>query len=261
MTTMTRARRFATAAGASVASFAGIVAAVPLVAVVTATPATAAAGRWVVSATGTGSATATCPTGTRLFGLGAEVPGAGYIRKLTPNGALTEATVTANAQVPTTVRAICRPPVAGMVRTSATGQHGTAAASCPTGTALYGLGVGIGQQNSDAYVTRLAPDLDPPTANVAVNAAVPVTAYAICGAPTASVQLAGATETVVGSAKTVTVSCPAGTYVRAPGARVASNTVVLDQVTTNQSLTNATVTAHSAVPGRWVMDAYAICTD
>lgn len=261
MTTPTRVRRRTPVARVVLAPLVGIVVAVPLTAVVATTPASAAPGLWVITATGTGTATAVCPTGTRLFGLGAEVAGgSAYIRELVPNGALTTATATASAQVTTTVRAICRDGVARMVRASATGAHGTAAAACPANTTLYGLGVGIDQEH-DAHVTRLVPDLIPPSASVAANADVPVTAYAICGAATPSIRLADATATAVGSAKTVTVKCPAGTYVRSPGAQVSSDTVVLDKVTTNAALTTATVTAHSAAPGRWVMDAYAICTD
>ena len=220
-----------------------------------------APGRWRVTATGTGTATATCPAGTRVFGLGAEVAGGrAHIRELAPDGALTSATVTASAAVTTTVHAVCRPPVEGLTRVAATGSSGTASAKCPAGTTLYGVGVDIHQQTGNVFVTRLTPDLSPPTATVAVNAEVPVTAYAICGAPDGPMQVANARETAVGSSKTLFVACPAGSHVRSPGAEVVSDTVVLDKVTTNANLTAVKVTAHSAVPGRWVMDAYAVCT-
>jgi hypothetical protein len=236
---------------------------VPLSTIAIAVPAHATpdAGRWRVTATGTGTVTVTCREGTRVFGLGAEVAGgSAHIRELAPNAALTSATVTASASVTTTVHAVCRPPVANMVRVAATGGAGTATATCSAGTTLYGVGVNVHQQNGNVFVTRLTPDLNPPTATVAVNAEVPVTAYAICGAPAGQMNVAEASETVVGSSKTLLVACPAGTSVRSPGAFVVSDTVVLDKVTTNASLTKVKVTAHSAVPGRWVMDAYAVCT-
>jgi hypothetical protein len=237
-------------------------AAIGLAVIGLAVPADEAPGRWRVTATGTGTATVTCPAGTRVFGLGAEVPGGrAHIRELAPDDTLTSATATASAAVTTTVHAVCRPPVANLTRVAATGTDGAASANCPAGTTLYGVGVDIHQQNGDVFVTRLTPALSPPTATVAVNAEVPVTAYAICGAPDGPMNVASARETVVGDSKTVVVACPAGSHVRSPGAEVVSNTVVLDKVTTNATLTTVRVTAHSAVPGRWVMDAYAVCTE
>src|SRR5262245_31176755 len=120
MTASTLARRLTTLACATVVPLAGIGAGA-------ADPAAAAApGRWRVSASGTGTATVACPAGTRVFGLGAEVDGgAAFIRELAPDAGLATATVRASAAVSTTVHAVCRPPVADMVRVAATGMDGT----------------------------------------------------------------------------------------------------------------------------------------
>lgn len=114
-----------------------------------------------------------CPSGLRLYGLGAELNGAigrVFLDDLTPNSALTGVTVTAfengafagNWNV--TGYAICGNRAATMVRVAASSLSNsvgakTVTASCPAGTRVHG----VGAQLDGAFGAVLLDDLRPNT--------------------------------------------------------------------------------------------------
>ena len=81
---------------------------------------------WRVATSGAGTATATCPDQTRLFGLGFRiegVPSAGHVRGIALDPALTRVQITAGGPAAHTTQvtaiALCRPPAADMRRAQA----------------------------------------------------------------------------------------------------------------------------------------------
>lgn len=141
-----------------------------------------------------------CPTGLRLYGLGAELNGAigrVFFDDLTPNSALTGVTVTAfengafagNWNV--TGFAICGNPAARMLRvlaSSATNSVGvkSVAAGCPAGTRVHG----VGAQLDGAFGAVILDDVRPNAGVLSTTATGVergpfagnwrVTAFAIC---------------------------------------------------------------------------------
>ncbi|MEO3925567.1 hypothetical protein ABGB07_17105 [Micromonosporaceae bacterium B7E4] len=144
-----------------------------------------------------------CPSGLRLYGLGAELNGAGgnvFLDDLTPNAALTGATLTGyengafagNWNI--TGYAICGNASANMVRRVATSAAGSpvaasvTTAACPAGTRAHGVGAELNGAVGAVVIDDLRPNVGLPsaTATGAENGAFAgnwtVTAYAICSA-------------------------------------------------------------------------------
>lgn len=97
---------------------------------------------------------ATCPSGTRLYGLGAELNGAVgnvFFDDMRPNTGLTSVTIAAyengsyGSNWTVTAYAICASPAATMTRVSSTGPTDSQSpkderVSCPSGTHIHGVG-------------------------------------------------------------------------------------------------------------------------
>ncbi|GIG91207.1 hypothetical protein [Plantactinospora endophytica] len=144
-----------------------------------------------------------CPSGLRLYGLGAELNGASgnvFLDDLTPNAALTGATLTGyengafagNWSV--TGFAICGNPSANMVRQAVTSAAASpvaasvTTAACPAGTRVHGVGAELNGALGGVVIDDLRPNVGLPTSTAtgAENGAFAgnwtVTAYAICSA-------------------------------------------------------------------------------
>ncbi|MBF9131669.1 hypothetical protein I0C86_22265 [Plantactinospora sp. S1510] len=144
-----------------------------------------------------------CPSGLRLYGLGAELNGSGgnvFLDDLTPNAGLTGATVTGyengafanNWNI--TGYAICGNPSANMVRrvlTSAAASPVAASATtaaCPAGTRVHGVGAELNGALGAVVIDDLRPNVGLLTATATGAENGPfagnwtVTSYAICSA-------------------------------------------------------------------------------
>ena len=142
-----------------------------------------------------------CPSGLRLYGLGAELNGAGgnvFFDDLTPNAGLTGATATGyengafagNWNI--TGYAICGNPPATLVRRAAVSTVGSPAANtattpaCPAGTRVHGVGAELNGAFGSVVIDDLRPNagLLTSTATGAENVAYAgnwsITSYAIC---------------------------------------------------------------------------------
>jgi len=154
------------------------------------------------------TALATCPSSTRLYGLGGEITGGvGNVvfDDMVPNSTLTSASVVAYEDADLTVTsnwsisayAICGPAAATMVRVveTSTSDSTTSKASapddCPAGTRIHGAGAAISGATGQAVLTGntitppiLAGDAGHATANASENGAFSgswsVTSYEIC---------------------------------------------------------------------------------
>ena len=151
------------------------------------------------------SVTATCPSGKRLLGSGAELTGARgqvILDGLMPNPGLTAVAVNAledegagTAQSwSVTAYAICADPVAGLQRIVITGQSSSTgnrvvSAPCPSGKSVIGMGGTINSPNGQVVLDALFPDANLTGASVAAfedatgnSASWTLSAYAICAA-------------------------------------------------------------------------------
>jgi hypothetical protein len=205
-----------------------------------------------------GSATVACPDGLKVFGVGGSAETGSALTGIVPDEWLATATATSNGFGAVTVYAICGPAMPNLQRVTATDTDGTATASCPKTSRLQGLGMALDGPSGGSLLS-LEPDVDTQSARVRLSSAAPVRVYAICGRVSASPQVARASETVEGQRKVVTVACPAGTHVQATSAHIGDATVLIESVTPSENLASVTVTATSQVPGRWLMDATALC--
>lgn len=212
-----------------------------------------------VTATGVGgSATVKCPDGLAVYGVGGASSTGSAITGIVPSEDLSTATAITNDSDAVTVHAVCGPALANLHRVTATGTDGTATAKCPKTGELQGVGMKV-DGDSGASLLSLEPDVNTRSARVKLTAPDQVQVYAICGGLRTHTQVARATESAQGFLKIATVQCPSGTHVQASSASITEPTVVIDRVTPSADLTSVTVVARSQVPGRWFMDATAIC--
>jgi hypothetical protein len=229
------------------------------------------------------SVVARCPTGKRLLGTGGELTGAPRqvsLNDIVPGAELGAVTVFAledddgtPANWSVTAYAICANPVAGGERRVATSPTGSsdftaAAAPCPTGKQVTGLGGEVAGGGGDVLLHALVLDTgltlaqtvafedeDGTTANWFVRT------FAICAA---------VAERVVGPSvndsidKGALASCPAGKQVTGTGGDVTGGggQVVLDGIVPNAGLTDVTVFGledQNGFAGSWSLRSYAIC--
>jgi DNA-binding XRE family transcriptional regulator len=229
--------------------------------------------------------TVNCPAGTRLYGIPAELQGAfGNVTldDVTPNAALTSATVTAyeNGAYASSWRllgrAICGSPTAGLQRVfvnsaSNSTSPKTVTAACPAGTRLYGLGGQLTGAVGNVFFDDMTPSsgLTSATMTAYENGAYAsnwqLTSYAICANPAATmVRITTSTVSDSNSPKSVTSTCPNGTDVHGIGGELngAVGNVVIDGIDTlGGTLLFGDVSAYEngAYGSNWSATAYAIC--
>jgi hypothetical protein len=217
------------------------------------------------------AATAVCPAGKRVYGLGGEIGGANglvHMVSLQPNPALTEVTVIAAPTVvplaPWSVTAygICGWPAADPVLVSATAASWGSSVACPAGNGLYGTGARHG--GSPVWTLReMAPNAPaaPPTitrASVNKPAGMPgVKAVAICGTPLPTLH-----SIMAPFMNSSTVTCPPGELVHGTGGLIAGDdpNIVFEDIVPNAALTQVQVTARNKTTGlQEPTRAYAVC--
>ncbi len=228
------------------------------------------------------SATAVCPSGKNVIGMGGEITGGlgeVVIDDLRPNG-LASVTVTAYEADPpydptwsVTAYAVCSDPVPGLVRiqSSTTGsltqQH--AVAACPTGKVVLGVGGeitgGLGEvsfsairPSGSASAMVIAHEVDGPYAPNWT-----ITAYALCANPLPGMEWISRSPGGGGDSadfKGVSAPCPAGKSLIAPAVQVGgSGEVVIDDL--RPTGTGVSVTGYEEDPysGIWDITAMALC--
>ena len=184
------------------------------------------------------SIVATCPSGKRLLGNGAEITGAAgqvlldgqlpnaKLNSVTANAVEDETGTAANWSI--TAYAICANIVTGLQRVAVTGgvdsaSNRIATAPCPTGKSAIGMG---GTINGQGVLDALFPD--PSLSNASISAFEDatgnpgnwsVTAYAICAASAELVASTGIRQELIASARAV--DCPAGRLTAGAGIEIA----------------------------------------
>ena len=228
------------------------------------------------------SVVATCPSGKRLLGNGAEITGAAnqvLLDGQLPNAQLTSVTANAvedetrtSAAWSITAYAICANVVTGLQRVavqsavdSATNRIATA--PCPTGKSVIGMG---GTINGQGVLDAVFPDASLTSANISAfedatgNAGNwSVTAYSICAASAGLVASTGIRQELIASARAV--DCPAGKLVTGAGIEIAGGTgrvAAFDVIPGRSDLTSGYAGAHTVsdqTADSWNISAQAIC--
>ena len=226
--------------------------------------------------------TATCPTGKRVLGTGADLAGGlgqVVLDDIAPNAGLTAVTAfgveDGNGYSGNwTIRAyaVCANPPAGLQRvatTSASSSGGTGklqTATCPTGKDLLGLGAELTGGAGQVVVNELNPSTDPASVDVfayededgqAANWSL--TAYAICANGSRRVVEQSANDS--SSPKTAGPDCPAGKQSTGVGGDISGGfgQVILDDLV---PFAGASVDAEedgSGTTSNWFLRGYAIC--
>jgi hypothetical protein len=187
------------------------------------------------------SVVATCPSGKRLLGNGAEITGAAgevLLDGQLPNDARTAVTVNARedqsgtaADWSLTAYAICAAPQVGLERVRVTGAsdstaHKLVTAPCPAGTSVVGVGGTINSPNGQVVLDGLYPDSGLTSAKIDAvedadgnSANWSLTAYAMCAA-TAELGSSTIPRGAYSFATTGGVACPAGQQIAGGGAGI-----------------------------------------
>lgn len=267
----------------------GALAAASLVTI--AAPAQAVAAPFTVqtqSATSSASpktVTATCPTGSRLYGVsGFIVDGLGNVTldDYTPNAGLTAATVTAyevaafagNWSVG--VFAICGSPTANLQRVALTSANNSTSpksvtATCPAGTRLYGLGAELNGALGAVILDDLTPNAGLTAATLtayergAFAGNWSITGYAVCAAGAATMtRVANTVSSGSVSPSDASVSCPAGTKIHGVGGELngALGNVLIEDMQVTAALVSSTSKAYETIAtgANWSITAYNICS-
>jgi hypothetical protein len=227
------------------------------------------------------SVTATCPTGKRLLGSGAETTGAGgqvLVGGLRPNSGLTSATVSATedatgttATWSVTAYAICAPAPRGLQLVGATSASDSTAskvatAHCPAGLSVIGT---LGTVNSSAgHVVRDAVFSDADLTSAGFSAfedvagtakSWSVTAYAICAGSAKLVTQVSSRGTWL--SVTTGNACPAGMYALGVGADISGGfgRVSLEGMDPGSSF-DARGATHDGAVDSWALTAQGVCS-
>jgi hypothetical protein len=227
------------------------------------------------------SATATCPGGKRLLGTGAELTGGGgevALNDVIPGSALGNVSVQAledgngtTAVWSVTAIAICANPVAGRERIVAPGPSNSlspkiAAASCPAGKQLTGVGGEVGGGGGDVIPAFLAPNasLDQAVIQAAEDedgtlASWSLRPIAICAAAS---QRVVTTTPSNSNDKGDLATCPSGKLVTGAGAEITGGLgeVMIDDLTPFSTEVLALgVEDGDGSAANWSLSIHAIC--
>ena len=226
--------------------------------------------------------TATCPTGTRLLGAGAEIEGGGgqvapndiipgsSLKGVTVQGLEDENGTTANWRA--RAYAICASPVAGLERVSATSSNDSSgkqvSASCPAGKQVTGAGAELGGGGGEVVLGEF--EIDPGMNDVVVRGLEDengtasnwfVRAYAICAAVSERVSETGPINS---ASKSATAACPPDTRavggggdITGGGGQVMLN--FLDPSATGLNFLTRGLEDEDGTASDWTIRAYAIC--
>jgi hypothetical protein len=238
-------------------------------------------------------AIASCPSGKRVRGAGADITGGlgqVVLDDIIPNSPLTSVSVLAREDQDGTTSnwsvsayAICANAVAGLERVTATtsgsASFQSANAQCPSGKRLLGMGADISGGAGQVALTGLLPNHLTSAASPAgtrattfsnedqdgVDANWSVRAYAICATPPAGLEVV-ASRSPVGSltSSSAFASCPAGKVLLGSAGVIAGGfgQVVMDDLTPSSSLTGNSVVGMEDQDGsttNWSVEADAIC--
>jgi hypothetical protein len=232
------------------------------------------------------SVTASCPSGKRVVGAGAELGGTlgqVVLGSLRPDATLSSVTVqgredengTANSWS-ARASAICAPPLPGLERVSAASPSNSSnkgvTATCSAGKRLLGAGAEIEGGGGHVSPNDIIPgetlkgvtvqgleDENGTAANWRARA------YAICAAPVAGIQRVAATSsTSSSSTKQVSANCPVGKQVVGAGAELGGGRgeVVLDDLAVDSGQQSVVVTGledEDGTSANWFARAFAIC--
>jgi hypothetical protein len=235
-------------------------------------------------------ARADCPEGTKVYGAqGSVITGNGSVAidGVVPSENLQTVRVYAHEIRPydqlwrVMAFAVCGPPVAnlqrsGPFRSAASDSTSTksAAATCPTGLALYGMGADLTGGFGSVVQTAMAP-LTTTVGFVRTQElfnAYPgnwsAIAYGICGAPSANMQIRSAvTASSVSSSRSITTSCPAGTKSHQVGGLIqpsGANNVVLNTMTDIAGTLDVPRAeawqVRDSTGGPWSLSVFALCS-
>lgn len=230
------------------------------------------------------SISVSCPAGTRVYGVAAQISGAqgaATLDDLTPNVGLTSVFITAYENGDPgdwrlIGRAYCGSPTANIQRvTVASASNSTSPKSvsvtCPAGLRLYGLGGELTGAVGNVFFDDLTPNAGLTSAfitayeNGAYASNWSLSGYAICANPAATMLRVSATTTSDSvSPKEASAPCPSGTRVHGVGAELtgAVGNVVIDGFGPIGGTTlHGSVDAyeHGEFSGNWSATAYGIC--
>ncbi|MFI7706128.1 hypothetical protein [Nonomuraea sp. NPDC049480] len=162
--------------------------------------------------------------------------------------------------------------VVSLTSASNSGFSKSVVASCPSGKNLLGTGGSVNSGLGKVVMDRIVPDsaltqvtVSARETEVGLSTNWSVTAYAICAAPVAGLQLATTSLSADSTAKkNLTGLCPAGLNMTGIGGAVGGGggQVLLETVAPHITNTAGTVSASEDVTGysgNWSLTAYAIC--
>ena len=241
---------------------------------------------------------AVCPTGKRVLGGGAEIvngQGQVVLQQLQPRRTATDDRFVVGAREDgggfagawrLRAFAICADPLPGQQIIVSTAPRSSdpqqsIVGLCPTGQREVGFGGKINNGAGQVRLTDLYDFFGPPSSLLIVGAREDpdgyagqwsLSSYTICANESATngFVLAAAVSPTNSQSKSVTVTCPAGTKVHTTGAQLRvdqigqaiTNSLVIDKITVDPSLTSATVRTvedQNGTAGAWSVVAFALC--
>jgi hypothetical protein len=232
---------------------------------------------------------ASCPTGKRLLGTGADIGGGSGqvgIAELIPNAALRGMSVRAvedgdgfGADWSLGGSGLCATPVPGLERVVAASPANSAnkgaTATCPAGKRLLGTGAAIGGGGGQVVLRELIPNAALTSVSAfgaeddtGFSGNWSVTAYAVCANPVAGLELVTATSATDSSSdKAAVATCPVSKLVTGVGGRLkgAGGQVFMDDlISFPNPATGVQVVGiedQSGTGANWSATAYAICAN
>jgi hypothetical protein len=253
-----------------------------------AAPAHALPPSLVTASSGFGSpvfavAVATCPAGTALVGAGGRIAngnGNVVMTDVIPNVAAGTVTVWGHengaygGMWETLAFAICDAQITGVVRVTVQSANNSLdknlTATCPAGTTLTGLGYELWNGNGNVFPEDVAPNaalntgIFAATENGVYMPAWTLLGYVICGnvpAGAAPTRIANVGPVNMVNVKSQTSVCPAGTDLVGIGGELTTpnGDVVLDSLSPNATLTQATARGDEFANQNWSVVSYAVC--
>jgi hypothetical protein len=275
----------------TLAAIALVVSATGVAVVTAAAPAQAVAAPFIESAvtvndgTSPKSISVSCPAGTRVYGVAAQIngaQGAATLDDLTPNVGLTSVFITAYengdpGDWALIGRAYCGSPTANIQRVTITSASNSVSpksvtVSCPAGLRLYGLGGELTGAVGNVFFDDLTPNAGLTNAfitayeNGAYASNWSLSGYAICASPAATMlRVSSTTASDSTSPKDTSATCPTGTRTHGVGAELtgAVGNAVIDGFGPIGGTTlfgSIDAYEHGEFSGNWSATAYGICS-
>jgi hypothetical protein len=230
------------------------------------------------------SATATCPAGDQVLGVGGGITGgSGQVivddwMQLNPTQAAVRGVeanpITANWTVGAS--AICADPLPGRTAVIATSAPSSVdkfvTATCPAGKRLVASGSDLLSGRGNVTIEQMVPDLTTNSVTVLAHEHTPTSdswqarASAICADPLPGlVRVFNTSASTSTTSKIATATCPAGTVVTGTGAETLTSggEAAVESIQPNASLTSVTARASeiNATSLNWTVTAFAVCAN